>query len=363
MTYFLQDILRQPDELQRTIDYLSLAGRRTLEDGAKAIRDANYVYLTGIGSSWHATMGAAALLAMSGRPAYLQDVAELLHFTAFPPNSIIVAISRTGRSIEIVQLLAKARKNGATVIGITNSADGPLALEAQIPLIVPVKFDHGISVNTYSTLACAAGALAASVVHSFDAPLATMLRDAVLQSAEAILRWREKIEHSQWLQPRATYYFLARGPSLGSCHEARLLWEEGVKSPATAMGTSSFRHGPQEIVETGSRFGIWIDGQQMRNQDLAVAHDLKRMGGSVMLIGQNLAQNSGDLVFDLPQIPEAWQFLIDIIPTQLAAEHLAKIAGVDCDSFRYCSYIVEDEYGLTQDHDKVGVQRAGINRC
>jgi len=52
--------------------------------------------------------------------------------------------------VEIVKLLAKARAAGATVIGLTNFEDGPLALEADLPVVVPVKADHGISVNTYS---------------------------------------------------------------------------------------------------------------------------------------------------------------------------------------------------------------------
>jgi hypothetical protein len=47
-----------------------------------------------------------------------------------------------------------------------------------------------------------------------------------------------------------------------------------------------------------------------------------------------------------------WQFLIDIIPAQLVAERLARMSGVDCDSFRYCSFIVEDEYGLLHEHAK-----------
>ena len=38
--------------------------------------------------------------------------------------------------------------------------------------------------------------------------------------------------------------------------------------------------------------------------------------------------------------------MIDILPAQLSAEYLARLSGVDCDSFRLCSYIVEDEYGL-----------------
>jgi glutamine---fructose-6-phosphate transaminase (isomerizing) len=112
------------------------------------------------------------------------------------------------------------------------------------------------------------------------------------------------------------------------------------------MGTGSFRHGPQEIVTQDLRFGIWIDGERMREQDLAVARDLRKLGAHVLLIGQKLPEDAGDLVFQLPEIPSEWQFLIDIIPAQLAAEKLSRLSGVDCDTFRLSSYIVEDEGGL-----------------
>jgi hypothetical protein len=65
-----------------------------------------------------------------------------------------------------------------------------------------------------------------------------------------------------------------------------------------------------------------------------------------MLIGQRLSNDAGDLVLQLPEIPPEWQFLIDIIPVQLVAERLSLLSGVDCDSFRLSSYIVEDEFGL-----------------
>jgi len=68
-----------------------------------------------------------------------------------------------------------------------------------------------------------------------------------------------------------------------------------------------------------------------------------------MLIGSHLPAHAGDLVFRLPEVPSEWQFLIDIVPAQLAAESLARLSGVDCDSFSICSYIVEDEYGLLRE--------------
>jgi len=346
MTHFFKDILRQPHELRRTLDHLSGAGRGSLDAAIAAVRSARHVYLTGIGSSWHAGLNVSALFQLGARPVYLVDAAELVQFAAIPAGSVLIVISRSGRSVEIVQLLAKARETGATFIGITNAADGTLAREAQIAMVVPVALDHAISVNTYTTLALAAGILAASVVGSFDARVAESLSRAFDAAGRAIPGWQAQIEKSGWVAPKSVTYFLARGSSLGSAYEARLMWEEGVKSPATAMGTGSFRHGPQEIVAKDVRFGMWIDGAKMREQDLAVARDLRKLGARVMLIGQRLPEDAGDLVFQLPEIASEWQFLIDIIPAQLVAERLAGLSGSDPDTFRLSSFVVEDEAGL-----------------
>jgi glutamine---fructose-6-phosphate transaminase (isomerizing) len=358
MTHFLRDTLRQPEELERTLDHLRGNASHAIGVAAAAIGSARHVYLTGIGSSWHAALAAGAHFHASGHPVHLIDASELLHFSAIPEGSVLIVISRTGRSAEIVGLLPKARASRASVIGITNAPDGPLALESQIPIVIPVAFDHAISVNTYSTLALTAAGLVSVVAGSFDSGLVSALRSALTATARALPEWQQRIAASGWLSPLSVYYFLARGASLSSCNEARLLWEEGAKSPATAMGTGAFRHGPQEIVDKGMRFAIWIDGRSTREGDLAVARDLRQLGASVMLIGQQLPRDAGDLILELPAIPAEWQFLIDIVPAQLAAERLARMSGVDCDTFRICTYIVEDEHGLLR--EKAGMA-AGVD--
>ncbi len=347
MTRFLTDILRQPEELQRTIAHLQGgAGRNALDAAVAAIRGARHVYLTGIGSSWHAALNVAALFHANAQPVILQDAAELLQYAKFPAGSVVIINSRSGRSIEIVQLAEKARAAGATIIGITNVADGPLAKLAQIPLVIPSPLDHAISVVTYTTLALAAGILAATVAGKFDTILAATLNSVFDAATKAIPRWQQQIAASAWFAPGATTYFLARGSSLGSAYETRLMWEEGVKSPATAMGSASFRHGPQEMIAKDLHFGLWLDGAYAREKDLALARDLCQLGASVLLIGQNTPGDAGDLVLNLPAILAEWQFVIDIIPAQLAADRAAALNGVDCDTFRLCSFVVEDDGGL-----------------
>ena len=349
MTRLLEDILRQPEELRRVLDYLSGPGRGALERAAGLVRNAHHVYLTGMGSSFNAALCAHPLFQLAARPVSLEDAAELLQAAAIPKGAVVIILSRSGRSVEIVDLLAKAEESGATVVALTNAKDGELARRAEVPIVVPVELDYAISVNTYSSLATAAGALASALVEAFDSALVARLDEALRNVAAIVPQWREEISRSDWLAPDETHYFLGRCGSLGSCYEARLLWEEGAKRPATAMGTSSFRHGPQEMVHPDARFAVWIDRERMREQDLTVVRDLERLAASVMLIGQHLPDDAASLVFELPEVPADWQFLIDVIPAQLAAEHLARLAGVDPDSFRYSSYIVEDEYGLIRE--------------
>jgi len=346
MTHLLRDILRQPKELRWTLEHLTGSGADAISNAAAAIRGARNVYLSGIGSSWHAALNIAPMFNQAARPVYLVEASELLLFAEFPRDSAMILISRSGRSIEIVQLAEKAKRAGVRVIGITNAPDGTLAKQADFPIVLPIELDHAISVNTYSTLAAAAGALAQAVLDKFDKDHARALESAVEEAGRLIPEWQQQIAESKWFAPGSTTYFLGRGSSFGTAQETRLLWEEGVKSPATAMGTGVFRHGPQEMVREGMRIAMWLEASVMREQDVATARDLRKLGCAVMVIGQNIPTNAGDLLFQLPKIRGDWQFLIDCIPAQLSAEHLARLAGMDSDNFRLCSFIVEDEAGL-----------------
>jgi len=133
---------------------------------------------------------------------------------------------------------------------------------------------------------------------------------------------------------------------LGSAFEGQLLWEEAAKLPASAMASGGFRHGPQEVVRDGMCVSLWIQKEKMRTQDLALAADLRRLGVKVMAIGQDLPAEAGNLVLQVPSVPAEWQFVLDIIPVQIAAESLAALGNQNCDEFRLCQYIIEDEGGL-----------------
>ncbi len=349
MTELMKDILQEPEALSRSMARICGPGKSALERAAQVINESDHLYITGIGSSWHAGMAVLSFFHAGGRAVDLVEASELDSATEIPRDSAVIVLSRSGRSIEIVRVLSKLKRAGARVIAITNSPDSPLAQAADITLNVEAPFDHFVSVTMYSAIALVGSLLASVALGTWSDLLMRLLGESLMASRPALDLWVQQIRRSFWFKRDAPTYFLARGGSLASCHEARLLWEEAAKAPATAMTTGGFRHGPQEIIVEGFRFGLWIDGDRKRDQDLAVAADIRKLGGKVLLIGQDLPENAGDLVLLLPKIPSAWQFLVDIFPIQLAAEHLSHIRAADCDSFRICSYIVEDEHGLIRE--------------
>src|SRR4029453_14328230 len=72
-TRFLQDILRQPMEMHRTVEFLTGPGQDALERASALIRSAEHIFLTGIGASWNAALSAGALFDLVARPTYMRE--------------------------------------------------------------------------------------------------------------------------------------------------------------------------------------------------------------------------------------------------------------------------------------------------
>jgi glutamine---fructose-6-phosphate transaminase (isomerizing) len=347
MTDFFKDIQREPDALRSILSSATGRNRECYTRAAEFLSRHATLYIVGMGASWHAGMAVASYFHARKRPAILFDAAELLYYGELADHSCVLLLSRSGRSKELVDLVRDFHRRGITVVSITNDAQSPMALESDCVIDLQSSFDKNVSVTMYSGVALAGCLVAALSCGEEIDRIHEILDCSLLHAKRAIPDWARQLDASDWLSVDAPYYFLARGSSVASCNEARLLWEEAAKSTATALTTGGFRHGPQEMVRVGLRVAVWLDEDHLREQDLMLARDLQTLGASVLLIGQQGDGSLADLFLQVPGIPSEWQFLVDIIPIQIAAERLAGRAGRDPDSFLLCSYIVTDEGGLS----------------
>src|ERR1700733_4196014 len=101
MTWFFQDILRQPRELQRPLDFLGGPGSHALQSAAAAMRKAGHIDMTGMGGSWHSALNAAAILHLNCFPPYSLGACRLLDSPKPPSEACVRIFLPHGRSIEI----------------------------------------------------------------------------------------------------------------------------------------------------------------------------------------------------------------------------------------------------------------------
>jgi len=94
------------------------------------------VIVSGIGKSGHIARKFAATLSSTGTPAYFVHAAEAAHgdLGMIASEDIVVAISNSGASAELLTIVPQVKRRGARLIAMTGNADSPLAREADIHL-------------------------------------------------------------------------------------------------------------------------------------------------------------------------------------------------------------------------------------
>ena len=119
---YLRDILDQPHALDETLDGLEVS--KTLHQVAARLQHGKFktVVLTGMGSSFHALHPLNIELVNHGLTAMMVETSELLHYRSrlFDLKTLIIAVSQSGQSAEVVRLLEINRGKSA-IIAITNT--------------------------------------------------------------------------------------------------------------------------------------------------------------------------------------------------------------------------------------------------
>lgn len=94
------------------------------------------VVVTGIGKSGHIGRKIAATLASTGTPAYFVHAAEAAHgdLGMITPEDVVIALSNSGSSEEVLTIVPQVKRRGASLLAITGNPASPLAREADIHL-------------------------------------------------------------------------------------------------------------------------------------------------------------------------------------------------------------------------------------
>jgi glucosamine--fructose-6-phosphate aminotransferase (isomerizing) len=339
----MDKIRMQPQSLAGVLEHQCGEGHAVLTRAAEMLRSAPQVVITAMGASLFAALPLESYLCSLGIDAVAIEAGEFLHYRhqAYK-KAIVVAVSRSGESIEIARLLALL-KGRQPLIGVCNRASSLLSREADLAIVMGSREDDIVALQTYTGTLLTLHLLAKAVEDELSRArpeieaLLPSFSDVVNSSLDKRADWDE------FLQSGSSLYLLARGPSNASAQEGALLFNEVSKSPAIAMTAASFRHGPAEVVDADFRAILFTPSGKTQGLNIALAHDLMRFGGQVRSIGPRVEDATGLHLLELPTVPEMLAPIWEVVPLQAAALRLAELRGVVPGSFRFVPPVALDE--------------------
>jgi glutamine---fructose-6-phosphate transaminase (isomerizing) len=339
----VRDILHQPRSLAEAVEYQSGAGRSAQHEAARLMTGQRLLF-SGMGSSLYACYALSAELAQHEIATTVIDTAELLHdhYRAYR-DAVAVLVSRSGESIETLKLLPLLKAQGTRIVGVTDVADSTLAREADVSVLIHGGTDHLVAVQSYTATLITLSLLGATMMNTFDAMRVELemavkaLIDYVPQCVEQSIGWRSFFDEAQVI------HLLGRGRSMASIYEGALLFNEVAKFPSAPMEAAQFRHGPVEIVDERYRAIVFAPDDHTCELNVALAHDLTRLGGQTRLIGSSEADRGW---WTTPEVSASLAPLIEIIPVQCAAMRLAEWRGFTPGEFRVATQVTRSEAGF-----------------
>ena len=124
----------------RALEHLSASLGEAFEQAVGRLSDlTGRVICTGVGKSGHVARKIAATLASTGRPAIFVHATEASHgdLGMIGPEDAILALSKSGETRELADVVAYAKRFGAPLIAMTARADSALGRAADILLLLP----------------------------------------------------------------------------------------------------------------------------------------------------------------------------------------------------------------------------------
>ncbi len=339
-----QEIHEQPAVLRHWLD----TQRDAVQRAADAVRDRqiDYVFLAARGTSDHAGIYAQYLWGSRNRLPVALAAPSL--FTMYPgaprlEHALVVGISQSGQSPDIVEVVTEGRRQGAATVVITNDPSAPLAQAAEHTIPLDAGPERAVAATkTYTAELLAIAAFSAALAGDDPAVLAAV-PDAVARAltldgqAAAIAAAQRDLTHC---------VVLGRGYHYATAREWALKLKELAYVLADAYSPADFQHGPIAIVDRGFPIlAVAPTGAVQADQIALLARLRDDYGADLLVVSDDPAALAlGTARLPLPaDVPEWLQPIVSIVPAQLYTYHLTRAKGYDPDHPRTLSKVTRTQ--------------------
>lgn len=335
MTQTRMEIMEQPEVLRRVIG----ANEDVARNCAASINwsHVKFVLIAARGTSDHAATYAKYLWGAYNRLPVALAAPALHTMYHTPPNlegALVMGISQSGASTDIVTVLQQAREQGAQTLALTNRENSPLAQAAQFVLPLLAGEEKAVAATKTYTSQLACIALLSAVLSNDSERLEQLKRipDAVAQALKVEDRARECAERYRYMQSGVV---LSRGFNLATASEIALKIKEMSYSHMQPYSTADFMHGPLASVDEGFPvIAVAPKGVLYQNllESLKTVKD--RLAELLVISDGEEALSMARMPIRVPSVPEWLSPIVDVIPGQWLALYLALARGYQPDTPR-----------------------------
>ncbi|MEO8287876.1 MAG: SIS domain-containing protein [Chloroflexota bacterium] len=332
------EILEQPAVLQGWLE----SRMETVREIARTIQERNieYVFLAARGTSDHAGVYAQYLLGTRNRlPVALAAPSLFTMYDESPrlKNALVIGISQSGQSPDIVSVIAEGRRQGAITLSITNDSESPLAQQAELKLDVQAGPEKAVAATkTYTAELMALAALSVALAGNRQQDVEALAR--VPGAIETALRLEGEVEQIARKQSDMEQcVVLGRGYNYATAQEWALKLKELAYVFTDVYSTADFQHGPIAILDPGFPvLAVASQGAVFADQLGVLARLRDDYKAELVVISDSpeavALAHSGLLLPD--NLPEWLTPIVNIVPAQLFCYHLTRAKGLDTEKPR-----------------------------
>jgi glucosamine--fructose-6-phosphate aminotransferase (isomerizing) len=342
-THLYQEIHEQPQVLNRLLQ----AEQENVQTLAAAIqrKDIQQVIIAARGTSDNAGRYAQYLLGSINGLVVALATPSLFTLYQQPPRlrqSLVLGISQSGQSPDIVAVLAEARQQGALTAAITNMPDSDLARQADHVIGLQAGREQSVAATkTYTSELAAIALLSTSLAG--DSQMLTNLQKIPKVVNDVLATNPEVAEITQRYRYMRECVVIGRGYNYATAFELALKLKELTYTFAEPYSSADFLHGPLALIEHGFPAIVIAPSGRPLTEIQNFIRTLKEFRAEIIAISDDADTLAlADVPITLPQsIPEWLSPVITIIPGQLFAMHLAHIRNYDPDQPRGLNKVTE----------------------
>jgi len=335
-----EEIREQPDVLAEILHEgwgsVHAAARHLLEQGFR------FVMIAARGTSDNAALYAKYLFEVRlGVPTALASPSTFTLYgrTMDLEDVLVIGISQSGESKDVLEVMRKARGLGATTLSVTNEATSSLARIAGSHLCLRAGSEQSVAATkTYSAELLTLYLLVAALdgVEQPE-PATRRLPEQARQILETDWEGVSRYRYAEYMT------IVSRGYNLATAKEAALKLMETTYVVAEAFSAADLRHGP--IAMIGRDFPVVAIAPSGKAQPgmRSLVDNIGDRGAELVVISDDKTMlDKASAKFTMPRsIPEELSPVLYAIPTQLLAENLARLKGLNPDAPRGLSKVTE----------------------